>query len=229
LLSEIVDHARQRLRAEAPRDVITVVDSIARNLAVDGLGLLIGTVIFYTVGGTTPFMPASAQWLSGLTITAVVAVLALETTHFAVSFGVGGWLMHLQHIAVPPFISQHGLEIAILGAVPAFSSFALAMAALNMLLLIFAGACALLVLSIAIAHNLSRARTRLERRVRELNSLAAIGQTVANSLELPEVLQAIHEQTQQLMDARNFYIALYDENERRINFPLAYENGEHVT
>ena len=87
----------------------------------------------------------------------------------------------------------------------------------------------MLVLSIGIAHNLSRARARLERRVRELHSLAAIGQAVANSLELPEVLVAIHQQTQQLMDARNFYIALYDENERRIQFPLAYENGERVT
>jgi hypothetical protein len=126
--------------------------------------------------------------------------------------------MRLQHIAVSPFVNQHWLEIAFLGAVPTFSSFLLALAALNAPLLVFAGACALLVLSIAIAHNLSRARTRLERRVRELNSLAAIGQAVANSLELSEVLQAIHEQTQQLMDARNFYIALRDENERRINF-----------
>jgi K+-sensing histidine kinase KdpD len=204
------------------------VDSVAYNLAIDGLGLLVGSVIFYTVGGTTPWLPASAQWLSGLTIITVLAVLALETTYCVVSFGVGAWLMRLQHIAVPSFVDPHWLEIIALSAAPIFSSFVLAISALNMPPPVFAVACAMVVLSLGIAHNLSRARARLERRVRELHSLAAIGQAVADSLELPEVLLAIHEQTQQLMDARNFYIALYDENERRINFPLAYENGKRV-
>jgi NtrC-family two-component system sensor histidine kinase KinB len=229
LLSELANHVRRRLRAEAPREAITVLVSAADNLAVDGLGLFIGSIIYYAVGGTTPLMAASSQWLADLTPTVAAAVLALETTYFVVSFGTGAWLLHLQHVPVPSFANHHWKEITVLGALPTFASFTLAIAALNMPLLIFAGACALLVLSIAIAHNLSRARARLERRVRELHSLAAIGQAVANSLELPEVLQAIHDQTQQLMDARNFYIALYDENERRINFPLAYENGQQVT
>jgi GAF domain-containing protein/nitrogen-specific signal transduction histidine kinase len=229
LLGELVNHVRQRFRAETPRDVSTVVNSIFNNLAVDGLGLLIGSVIFYAMGGVTPFMPSSAQWLSGLKLVTAAAVLALEITHFVVSFGVGAWLMHLRHIDVSPFATQHWLEITILGAVPTFSSFALAIAALNMPSAIFLGACAMLLLSIGIAHNLSRARVRLERRVRELHSLATIGQVVADSLELPEVLLAIHQQTQELMDARNFYIALYDDSERRITFPLAYENGVRVT
>ncbi len=229
LLSEFANRMLQHFRAEAPRDFVTIVASLANNLAVDGLGLFVGSVIFYAIGGSTPLTQPSPQWLSGITSLTFLAVVALEMTHFAVSIGVGAWIVHLQHIALPTFIGQHWMEITFLGAIPVFSSFTLAVAALHMPLLIFAGACAMLVLSIAIAHNLSRARARLERRVRELHSLAAIGQTVANSLDLPEVLQAIHEQTQQLMDARNFYIALYDEHERRITFPLAYENGERVT
>ena len=228
LLSEIVNRVRQRLRAEVPRELTTVIASVAYNLAIDGLGLLIGSVIFYAVGGTTPLTTAASDWLAGLTSITLLAVLALETAYFVVSFSTGAWLLHLQGVPIPSFINRHWPEITFLGAAPIFSSFALAIAALNLPLPIFAGACAMLVLSIAIAHNLSRARARLERRVRELHSLAAIGQAVADSLELSEVLQAIHQQTQQLMDARNFYIALYDENERRINFPLAYENAERV-
>ncbi|NTU63927.1 MAG: GAF domain-containing protein, partial [Chloroflexi bacterium] len=229
LLSETISHVRRRLRGVEPRDFVTVVISISYNLAVDGLGLLAGSVIFYAVGGNTPFMSSSPPWLASLTPTTALAVLALETTHFVVSFGSGALIVHLQRITVPAFLNQHWLEITVLGAAPTFSSFALAIAALNMPLPIFAGACAMVVLSIGIAHNLSQARARLERRVRELHSLTAIGQAVADSLELPEVLLAIHQQTQQLMDARNFYIALHDENERRITFPLAYENGERVT
>jgi NtrC-family two-component system sensor histidine kinase KinB len=229
LLSETISHVRRRLRGIAPRAVTTAAGSMINNVAVDGLGLLAGSVIFYAVGGTTPFMSATPPWLAGLTLNTAVAVLALETVYFVASFGAAAWIVHLQHIMVPAFVNQHWLEITILGAAPTFLSFALAVAALNMPPAIFAGACAMVVLSIGIAHNLSRARARLERRVRELHSLATIGQAVADSLELPEVLLAIHQQTQQLMDARNFYIALYDDNERRITFPLAYENGERVT
>jgi NtrC-family two-component system sensor histidine kinase KinB len=228
-LSEANSHIRRRLRGDVTRDWATVITSVSYNLAVDGMGLLAGSLVFYALGGVTPFLPSSAPWLSGLTLAEALAVLALETTHFVVSFGMGAWVARLQEISLPTYVNEHWVEITVLGAVPTFSSFTLAIAALNMPLPIFAGACAMLVLSIAIAHNLSQARARLERRVRELHSLAAIGQAVANSLELPEVLEAIHEQTQQLMDARNFYIALYDDNERRINFPLAYENGERVT
>jgi GAF domain-containing protein len=229
LLSEANSHVRRRLRGDVPRDRTTVISSISYNLAVDGLGLLVGSLIYYAVGGGFPFLPPDAPWLTGLTLAEALAVLALETTHFVISFGVAAWIARFQQIVLQSYISDHWLEITVLGAVPIFSSFTLAIAALNMPTPIFAGACAMLVLSIAIAHNLSQARARLERRVRELHSLAAIGQAVADSLELPEVLLAIHQQTQQLMDARNFYIALYDDSERRITFPLAYENGERVT
>jgi GAF domain-containing protein len=229
LLSEANSHVRRRLRGDVPRDRTTVISSISYNLAVDGVGLLVGSLIFYAVGGVIPFLPPDAPWLTGLTLAEALAVLALETTHFVVSFGLAAWIARLQQIALPAYVSDHWLEITVLGAVPTFSAFTLAVAALNMPTPIFAGACAMLVLSIAIAHNLSQARARLERRVRELHSLTAIGQAVADSLELPEVLLAIHQQTQQLMDARNFYIALYDDSERRITFPLAYENGERVT
>lgn len=229
LLSELVHHVRQRLRAKTPRPFAIVLTSISYNLALDGLGLLVGSVVYHAAGGAVPLMPSYAPWLTGLTLATALTVLALETTYFFVSLGIGAWLLHLQGMSISRFISQHWLEIVILGAVPALLSFTLVLAAQNMPLLIFAGVCAMVVLAIAVAHSFSRARLRLERRVRELHSLTAIGQAVADSLELPEVLLAIHEQTQQLMDARNFYIALYDENERRINFPLAYENGERVT
>jgi GAF domain-containing protein len=229
LLSETISHVRRRLRHDEPRRFAIVTISIFDNLAVDGLGLLAGGIVFYALGGTTPFMSADPPWLAGLTLSIAVDVLILETVYFIVSFGAAAWIVHLRQVIVPAFISQHWLEITVLGAAPTFLSFALAIAALNMPPPIFAGACSMVVLSIGIAHNLSQARARLERRVRELNSLAAIGQAVADSLELPEVLLAIRQQTQQLMDARNFYIALYDDNERRITFPLAYENGERVT
>ena len=66
LLSETISHLRRRLRGDVPRDLITVMTSIADNLAVDGLGLLAGSVVFYALGGSTPFIPPPSQWLTGL-------------------------------------------------------------------------------------------------------------------------------------------------------------------
>jgi hypothetical protein len=83
--------------------------------------------------------------------------------------------MRLHGGGVPDFASHHWREITIISIVPTLLSFTLAVAALNTPVGVFAGTCAMLVLSMAIAHNLSNARLRLERRIRELDSLTAMG------------------------------------------------------
>lgn len=229
LLSELANGVLRQLRHDPPRRVWTAVVSVSNNLSLEGWGLLAGSIVYYALGGPMPFIPPLSNWIINLALRTVVALIALDITYFAVSFGIGAWLVHLQGVAVPAFASRHWREITVISILPITLSFTLAVAALNIPVGAFAGTCAMLILSITIAHSLSSARLRLERRIRELDSLTAIGQAVANSLELPDVLEAIHQQTMRLMDARHFYIALYDENERRITFPLAYENNERVT
>ncbi len=229
LLSEGVNWVLRQLRRDPSRGVWTAVVSISNNLALEGWGLLIGSLVYYALGGPLPITPPASNWFIDLSLKALLSLIALDVTYFVASFGVSAWLVRQQGIDVPDFASRHWREITILSIVPTLLSFTLAVAALNIPVGAFSGTCAMLVLSMAIAHNLSNARLRLERRIRELDSLSAIGQAVANSLELPDVLEAIYQQTRRLMDARHFYIALYDETERRINFPLAYENDERVT
>jgi NtrC-family two-component system sensor histidine kinase KinB len=77
-------------------------------------------------------------------------------------------------------------------------------------------------------RNLSLARRRLERRVRELDSLQAVGQTLSASLDLDTILSAIHAQVARLMPADNFYVALYEDEIDEVSFPLAFENGTRV-
>jgi GAF domain-containing protein len=211
-------------RSDHPRMALV---SIANSLAADGCALLAGGAVFYALGGDVPFIPVSTAW--NIDLSPVLLQLAgLDLAFLLVNFGVAIVLLKLAGTEVQSFADRHQREILMLGIVPAVLSVTLAIAALSMPGMVFAVACLLLVFSMFMTHSLSNARARLERRVRELGSLAAIGQTVANSLELPEVLEAIHQQTQHLMDAHNFYIALYDDGERRINFPLAYENNQRV-
>ena len=112
-----------------------------------------------------------------------------------------------------------------LEVLPIFFAILIASAYLNTPPLVFASFAVFMIVVMALIHSLSRARTRLEQRVRELNSLSILGQAVANSLELPEVLEAVYQQTRQLMDADYFYIALYNGDEGQLVFPLAYENN----
>jgi GAF domain-containing protein len=67
----------------------------------------------------------------------------------------------------------------------------------------------------------------LERRIRELEVLAAIGRTVSN-LGIDEILEEIHTQAGKLMDVRNIQIAFYNEDRDEVSFPLAYDDGKKV-
>jgi signal transduction histidine kinase len=79
-----------------------------------------------------------------------------------------------------------------------------------------------------VARGLSLSTRRLERRVRELDSLQAVGQALSSSLDLQSILSAIHTQVASLMPAHNFYVALYDAGADEVSFPLAIEHGEEV-
>ncbi|HLF28748.1 MAG TPA: GAF domain-containing protein [Anaerolineae bacterium] len=84
----------------------------------------------------------------------------------------------------------------------------------------------LLILFMVMIYNLSAARATLEKRLRERASVSAVGQAITTSLDLPELLEAIHRQIGALMDARNFYFALYNEDYDELSFPLVYEDGQ---
>ena len=77
--------------------------------------------------------------------------------------------------------------------------------------------------SIAIenAHNFEGRR----RRIVELSMLNQIGQALSSTLEMDDLIQLIYSQVARVMDARTFYIALYDAARDQITFPLAYEQG----
>ncbi len=62
---------------------------------------------------------------------------------------------------------------------------------------------------------------------RRLAVLLEVGQALNSNirLEQQEILGLIYEQTKRLMDTRNMYIALYDNEESMLSFPLSKEGG----
>ena len=77
--------------------------------------------------------------------------------------------------------------------------------------------------SIAIenAHNFEDRK----RRITELSTLNQTGQALSSTLKKDDLIQLIYNQVARVMDARTFYIALYDAARDQISFPLAYEQG----
>ena len=66
----------------------------------------------------------------------------------------------------------------------------------------------------------------LEQRVDQLSILNETGRALASSLRTEELVDIIHQQVSQLMDADNLYVALYDYISDAVSFPLAFKDGQ---
>ena len=75
-------------------------------------------------------------------------------------------------------------------------------------------------------HNFDSVRGHLERRSQEFNALNQISHSLNSTLDLENLLKAIHEQVTRLLGVDNFYVALYDSGIHQIWYPLAVKNGQ---
>lgn len=67
-----------------------------------------------------------------------------------------------------------------------------------------------------------------QRRAEELRLLNQTGQAMSSTLNPDALLRLVHQEIEKLMDARNFYIALWDETRGELHFELESQNGAYV-
>jgi GAF domain-containing protein len=79
---------------------------------------------------------------------------------------------------------------------------------------------------IAIAVQNARLFSERERRIRELDVLAHVGQALCTATTRADLLEAVYEQVSRLMDVDNFFVALYDGSS--VYLALLYEDGARV-
>lgn len=195
-------------RAPAPRRMATM----AGQAGVPALSLLGSWLAFSAAGGRAPLAPPSgALW--------PLSILFLS--YFLINH-----LLDSVSSDRPTLWRNRQVMIFNLLALPL--SLVVADVYAHLSLWSFAGLAAFLLAGMLGMHSLNQAQAAAERRVRELTSLEAIGQAMRSSLDLPELLETIHDQIGQLADADNFYVALYDPELNRISCPLMYENGARV-
>ncbi len=69
---------------------------------------------------------------------------------------------------------------------------------------------------------------RLEQRVTELNTLGALSQALAASLQIEDLLDALHTQLPKIMPVGGLYVALWHPENDEVSFPLAVEKGQEL-
>ncbi|MCX8061626.1 MAG: ATP-binding protein [Anaerolineales bacterium] len=71
-------------------------------------------------------------------------------------------------------------------------------------------------------------RQKAHQQDQQLSTLSAISQAMQNAAQLDEILIAIQQRVRQQLGVDNFYVALYDEPNNQIWYPIAVKSGQIV-
>jgi len=201
-------------------NILKFVGLAAANSTMHAGSILAAGVVFLLLGGLTP--------LTTINTSSFFALLFFGLAYLVVNYLIAG----IYIAARGQGLLQHYLRS--LPNVILYEGGPLLFAPLTALIYTRLGAMAFVLFACAIvassliARDLALTGRRLERRVQELDSLQAVGQALSASLHVETVVSAIYEQVAQLMEAHNFYVALYDPELDEVSFPLAVNEGECV-
>lgn len=81
-------------------------------------------------------------------------------------------------------------------------------------------------IGVMLLYSINRAFLSLSYRVADLRVLNSIGQALNATLDLDSLANAIYREIGTLADVSGFYLALYDQQNNTISFPLAYGAGQ---
>jgi PAS domain S-box-containing protein len=193
---------------------------LTANITIHTTSILTGGAVFQMLGGETP--------LESVSLPQILPLIAFGVTYLAVNHLVispaiatrSGEALRTYLRSLPNLLFYEGGPLIFAPLVALiYSRLGVAQFILFALLVIIAS---------LITRGLATTSRRLERRVKELDSLQAVGQALSASLNQDTILQAIHTQVAALMPARNFYVALYDPETNEVSFPLAFEDGKRT-
>ena len=180
-------------------------------VAILAWALLAGAAVYQALGGKLPLVELSFEALPAL-------ATAFLITHLS------GWVL----VGVPSTgiwsNYQHWLQELLLMVLALALPVVLHLAGLLVFLIVM-GLAAIQALRY---QQVEIYRDRLAQRVQELSLLNNIGQSTAANLVLDDVLLNIYRQVARQVEASVFYIALYDESQKTLDFKLVMAEGKPV-
>lgn len=211
----------ERLQIPSELNPFGLLALMAANASMHSLSILGAGAAFHALGGEIP--------LRTITIPTLVPLLALGLAYLVINYLLAGAYIAMRGRRTLTRYLQAIPNMLLFEGVPMFLALLTALIYTRLGLGIFLLFAMAMVAASLVSRDLALARRRLERRVRELSSLHAVGQALGASLDLDTVLSTIHTQVADLMPAGNFYVALYNRETSEVSFPLAIEDGQPVT
>ncbi len=197
------------------------IEIMAANVAMHTASILVGSVVFQALGGDIP--------LEAVTLGNSLPLILLGLTYLGTNYLIAGLVIATRNREALRSYLRSLPNMLFYEGGPLVFALLVALIYTRLGLLQFASFALLLIVASLITRGLALTSRRLERRVKELDSLQAVGQALSASLNLDAILAAIHSQVAALMDAGNFYVALYDPETDEVSFPLAFEDGKRVS
>lgn len=182
--------------------------------------ILAGGAVFQALSGNLPF--------EALTIDTLPPLLALGFSYLAFNHLVAGIVIATRSRSELKAYGQALPSILFYEGAPLIFAPLVALIYTQLGLFSFILFASLMIIASLITRNLTLTSRRLERRVKELDSLQAVGRVLSASLNIDTILSAIYTQVAALMPARNFYVALYDAETNEVSFPLAFDDNQRV-
>lgn len=218
ILEGVIKHNETPDRPKSRLDQIT---RLAANISLQPLSILIAGTFYQASGGSQP--------LRTITIDLIVPFIILGLTYLMVNYiGAGLFFAGRGRSWLKSFLNNLPTMLIYEGSPLVFAPWVA-------LVFIRMGPNAFIVLVLGLgwvawlARNLSFARQRLERRVRELDVLQKVSHALSVNLDLDTLLEAFYTQITGLMPADYFYISLYDPALDEVSFPFVIEGGKRTS
>jgi NtrC-family two-component system sensor histidine kinase KinB len=192
----------------------------ATNATMHTASILAGGAVYQVVGGATPLMAVDR--------TAAPRLLLLGLTYLCVNYLIAGFYIATRgQRSLRAYLRTLPNAVLYEGA-PLIFAVLMALIYTRLGLAYLALFAVNLVAGSLITRYLDLTNRRLGRRVRELDSLQAVGQALSTTLDVEAIVSAIYGQVSRLMPAREFFVALYESATDEVTFPLVVEEGKRV-
>ena len=188
------------------------------NITMHVLSVLAAGSVFYGLGGRNS-LETSADILILITTSAVYIIT---------NYLIAGLFLSMRSKAHLRALISHLKSMLVYEAIPLVFAPLLAMVHDNLGLLPFSMFAVSLIAIAALLRDQARTHKKLERRVQELGSLQAVGQSLSSSLDIHFIGETIYSEICKLMPANNYYLALWNAETDEVNFSVIYENNQRM-
>jgi K+-sensing histidine kinase KdpD len=156
----------------------------------------------------------------------ILALVPLFGVYFLTYHALESWLLCSQGFSVFEYFQRNLENILVWGLLPLPLAAILADVYLRLDMLVFGVFSGIVIGLWTVTVLLGEVRRDMEKHLREVHTLNRIGQAIGGSLELDVLLSTLYHQVKSLVEADNFYIAIYDATTDELAFPLVFEDGK---